>query len=151
MVVGLDQDDVDPLAATACGASFTAQASAEDVQQLKAKVVASVRSDLLEQQLDSKRPEAAATVAASVPVVEVDVACRVMAAALSSLESRLARYHALEQRLTAAGDMEHVELNVGGERFHTTVATLCKEPSYLQGMFSGYVFEFLCVPRTRIP
>ena len=58
-----------------------------------------------------------------------------------TLESRLVRYQALEQRLQAgSGDSARpVELNVGGTRFHTTVGTLCQEPSYLQGMFSGFV------------
>jgi hypothetical protein len=59
---------------------------------------------------------------------------------LMTFEGRLARYQLLERRLQAAcSDWgQPVELNVGGTRFHTTVGTLCQEPSYLQGMFSGY-------------
>ncbi len=30
-----------------------------------------------------------------------------------------------------------VVLNVGGTLFHTSTATLCQEPSYLAGLFSG--------------
>jgi hypothetical protein len=60
---------------------------------------------------------------------------------LTTFESRLTRYQALEQQLraTSGNAGQPVELNVGGTRFHTTVGTLCQEPSYLQGMFSGYL------------
>jgi hypothetical protein len=136
---GLDQDDNIAASATAAAAtaSFSSMhASAGDFQQVTAKIMASLRADLLKQQIE---PTAATAAGTTGPVVEVDVACRSMNATLTTLESRLARYRALEQRLTAASDLDHVELNVGGERFHTTVATLCKEPSYLQGMFSGCV------------
>jgi hypothetical protein len=75
----------------------------------------------------------------------VDAACRGVRDILTTFEGRLARYQSLERRLLAAsGDTgQPVELNVGGTRFHTTVGTLCQEPSYLQGMFSGYVTMML--------
>jgi hypothetical protein len=150
--LSLDQDDNSAASSTAttaaAAASFSLQASAGDFQQITAKIMASLRADLLKQQI---KPTAATAADAGVsgttgPVVEVDVACHSVNATLTTLESRLVRYHALEQRLTAASDLDHVELNVGGERFHTTVATLCKEPSYLQGLFSGCVLcEYLII------
>jgi len=135
-LAGLDEDDHTTASAA------TTQASESDVRQLASMLLGSLRADLLKQQI---KPLVAATAntgsaTATEPAVEVEVACRAMSTVLTSLESRLALFHALEQRLTAVRHMEHVELNVGGERFHTTVATLCKEPSYLQGMFSGYLF-----------
>jgi len=136
-VIGLDEDD--NLGASAAMPS-AAHASAGIDLPFAAKVMASLRADLLQQQIKPAATTAAGTdnAASSSPLVEVDVACRSVNAVLATLEGRLARYHVLEQRLTAASDMAHVQLNVGGERFHTTVTTLCKEPSYLQGMFSGY-------------
>jgi hypothetical protein len=138
-LVGLDDEDkAAASAATAVAASLT-----EDVRQLTSKLMASLRADLLRQQII---PQAATLASAGVagdatvvsePLVAVKIACQAMNTTLVTLEGRLARYHALEQQLMAVSHMEHVELNVGGERFHTTVATLCKEPSYLQGMFSG--------------
>jgi hypothetical protein len=147
-LIGLDEDDASTaFAATAAAASFTSTLPSGDVQQFTANIVASLRAELIKQQITSQAAIVADadSHASTRPAVEVDVACRAVSSTLSALEGRLAHYRALEQRLTAAGDMEHVELNVGGERFHTTVATLCKEPSYLQGMFSGYVFESIAV------
>ena len=71
-----------------------------------------------------------------------NAACRILQSVFTSLENRLARFDALTQQLQAAKSDagQHVELNVGGTRFHTTVGTLCQEPSFLQGMFSGFVF-----------
>jgi hypothetical protein len=83
--------------------------------------------------------------------VSVDSVCRVVDAQLMALDSRLLAYQSVVRRLTVKckGGQRTVELNVGGERFHTSVATLCKEPSFLQGMFSGYVF-FICFPRNGV-
>jgi hypothetical protein len=139
-VASMSQGLDDSAPVSRVGAGGGAAMETEPIEPLPSRLLASIRADLLSQQ---HRPGAAETPEPGGAFVSVDVACRVVQGVLTTVDGRLVRYQALEQQLRAAsGDAAlPVELNVGGTRFHTTVGTLSKEPSFLQGMFSGYVVQ----------
>jgi hypothetical protein len=67
----------------------------------------------------------------------VPVAARVFASHWSAHHRRWNELRAVESRLSTGSACRTVTLDVGGQKFTTTTATLGQEPSYLAGLFSG--------------
>ena len=138
----LDEDDHAKHASSSTNTADHYLLDVQDTQALFAKLAAAHRTELTQRAVGPTTNSTARAGASAKPTVLVDAACAAFDTVLQSLQTRLVHLQALERRLVAASDRganRRIELNVGGERFVSTVATLCQEPSYLAGLFSGCV------------